>query len=37
MIGQGEEQTTLSAHQALLVKSPFFAEAVSQFNDDEMV
>ena len=33
LVGQGEEQTLLTAHQALLVKSPFFAEAVAQFSD----
>lgn len=29
LIGSGSEQTTLSAHQALLIKSPFFADAIA--------
>ena len=29
LIGTGDSQTTLSAHQALLVKSPFFLDAIS--------
>ncbi|MCJ1478149.1 hypothetical protein MMC13_006825 [Lambiella insularis] len=32
LVGEGEDQTLLTAHQALLVKSPFFADAVSQFS-----
>lgn len=33
VVGQGEEQTSLFAHQGLLVQSPFFQEAISQFSD----
>ncbi|KAK8188244.1 uncharacterized protein BKA78DRAFT_254904 [Phyllosticta capitalensis] len=33
MVGQGEAQTLLTAHQALLVKSPYFAEKLAQFGD----
>lgn len=32
-IGSGAETTTLHAHQALLTKSPFFAEACAQFSE----
>ncbi|MCJ1438620.1 hypothetical protein MMC27_008010 [Xylographa pallens] len=34
LVGQGEEQTLLTAHQALLIKSPFFADAVAQFSTE---
>ncbi|MCJ1400971.1 hypothetical protein MMC11_004182 [Xylographa trunciseda] len=34
LVGQGEDQTLLTAHQALLTKSPFFADAVAQFSDE---
>ncbi|RDW65333.1 hypothetical protein BP5796_10025 [Coleophoma crateriformis] len=34
LVGQGEEQCLLTAHQALLVQSPWFAEACSKFSDD---
>ncbi|MCJ1258221.1 hypothetical protein MMC24_006052 [Lignoscripta atroalba] len=34
LVGSGESQTILSAHQALLVRSPFFAEAISRFSED---
>ncbi|EGS20345.1 uncharacterized protein CTHT_0021720 [Thermochaetoides thermophila DSM 1495] len=30
----GENKTILTAHQALLVQSPFFAEACAEFTDD---
>ncbi|KAK7539478.1 uncharacterized protein J3D65DRAFT_281026 [Phyllosticta citribraziliensis] len=33
MVGQGEAQTQLTAHQALLTKSPFFNERVAEFNE----
>jgi len=36
-IGQGDEQTILTAHQALLVQSPFFAEACAQFGPSTSV
>ncbi|KJZ76480.1 hypothetical protein HIM_04209 [Hirsutella minnesotensis 3608] len=34
LIGTGEQQTLLAAHQALLVKSPFFEAACQGFVDD---
>jgi hypothetical protein len=35
LVGAGEEsETILTAHQALLVRSPFFKEACSEFSDD---
>lgn len=37
LIGQAEDQTRLSAHQALLVQSPWFEEACAQFGDDSSV
>ena len=37
LVGQGEEQTLLTAHQALLTKSPFFADAVAQFSKEATV
>jgi hypothetical protein len=36
-IGQSDEQTTLTAHQTLLVQSPFFAEACAQFGPSTSV
>ena len=33
VVGTGDTTTTLSVHQALLVQSPHFAEAVSRFTD----
>ncbi|KAJ9630878.1 hypothetical protein H2203_001405 [Taxawa tesnikishii (nom. ined.)] len=33
-IGTGDEAVTLSAHQALLVQSPFFRDACAQFSSD---
>ncbi|KAI9662900.1 MAG: hypothetical protein M1821_007947 [Bathelium mastoideum] len=33
VIGQGDETTSLTAHQGLLVQCPFFVEACSQFSD----
>lgn len=32
LVGQGEEQTLLTAHQALLSISPWFAEECAQFD-----
>ncbi|KAI7374751.1 hypothetical protein KC336_g20139, partial [Hortaea werneckii] len=32
-VGSGDNVSTLSVHQALLVQSPHFAEAVSRFTD----
>jgi hypothetical protein len=37
VVGEGEEQIILTAHQALLQSSPFFEEALSQFNEDSTV
>ncbi|KAK2066705.1 hypothetical protein P8C59_000496 [Phyllachora maydis] len=34
LLGSGESETILMAHQGLLVRSPFFAEAVGEFADD---
>ncbi|GAB1738732.1 hypothetical protein NU219Hw_g3527t1 [Hortaea werneckii] len=33
VVGSGDTSSTLSVHQALLVQSPHFAEAVSRFTD----
>jgi hypothetical protein len=33
VVGQGEEQTILTAHQAILIASPYFAEAVEKFGE----
>lgn len=37
LVGQGDEQALLTAHQALLVTSPWFAEACARFSDDVSV
>ncbi|KAI0128769.1 hypothetical protein BJ170DRAFT_345234 [Xylariales sp. AK1849] len=34
LVGSGESETILTAHQALLVQSPFFAETCASFSDD---
>ncbi|ROT36161.1 hypothetical protein SODALDRAFT_394035 [Sodiomyces alkalinus F11] len=34
LVGQDGTETILTAHQALLAKSPFFKEACAQFSDD---
>ncbi|KAK3322811.1 hypothetical protein B0H66DRAFT_555262 [Apodospora peruviana] len=34
LIGSGDTETILTAHQGLLVHSPFFAEAYAEFADD---
>ncbi|EGC44388.1 conserved hypothetical protein [Histoplasma capsulatum var. duboisii H88] len=34
VVGRGDDQTTLTAHQAILTASPFFKNAVTQFTDD---
>ncbi|KAF2091576.1 hypothetical protein K490DRAFT_31718 [Saccharata proteae CBS 121410] len=36
VVGTGEEQTKLTAHQALLTKSPFLAEQCAQFTTDSI-
>jgi hypothetical protein len=37
IVGEGENETILTAHQALLALSPFFKEACAQFSDDGSV
>jgi hypothetical protein len=37
MVGTGENETILTAHQGLLVQSPYFAEACAEFADDGSV
>ncbi|KAK4912575.1 hypothetical protein LTR66_014683 [Elasticomyces elasticus] len=37
VIGTSEEQTTLTAHQGLLVRSPFFEQKCAQFADGTTV
>jgi hypothetical protein len=37
LVGQGNEQALLTAHQALLVRSPWFAEACAKFSDNVSV
>ena len=37
LVGQGDEQALLTAHQALLVTSPWFADACGKFSDDVSV
>lgn len=37
LVGEGEEQALLTAHQALLVQSSFFEDACSQFSDNALV
>ncbi|CAJ2507080.1 Uu.00g082660.m01.CDS01 [Anthostomella pinea] len=34
LVGSGETETILTAHQALLTQSPFFADACASFADD---
>ncbi|KAK4238994.1 hypothetical protein C8A03DRAFT_14602 [Achaetomium macrosporum] len=34
LVGSGEKGTIFTAHQALLVQSPYFAEACAEFADD---
>ncbi|CAL3971017.1 hypothetical protein PZA11_007389 [Diplocarpon coronariae] len=34
LVGQGDEQALLTAHQALLTRSPWFADACAKFSDD---
>lgn len=36
-VGQDDTKTILSAHQALLVQSPFFEDACAQFSSDTPV
>jgi hypothetical protein len=37
LVGEGEAQALLTAHQALLVQSPFFEDACSQFSNNALV
>lgn len=37
LIGSGEDATILTAHQSLLVQSPYFAAACAEFADDGSV
>lgn len=37
IVGSGDSETILSAHQGLLVQSPFFAEACAAFTNDGSV
>jgi hypothetical protein len=37
LVGQGAEQALLTAHQALLTTSPWFAEACAKFSDEVSV
>lgn len=37
LVGQGDEQALLTAHQGLLTKSPWFADACAKFSDDVSV
>ncbi|KAH9900456.1 hypothetical protein F4778DRAFT_143444 [Xylariomycetidae sp. FL2044] len=34
LVGSGNEETILTAHQALLLQSPYFADACAAFTDD---
>lgn len=37
IVGSGETETILTAHQALLTLSPYFKDACAQFSDDGSV
>ncbi len=37
VVGSGEEETLLTAHQGLLVQSPYFEMACAEFADDGSV
>ena len=37
LVGQGDEQALLTAHQGLLVQSPWFADACAKFSDEVSV
>lgn len=37
IVGSGDSETILTAHQALLIKSPYFAEICAAFTDDGSV
>ncbi|OAL23566.1 hypothetical protein AYO20_10962 [Fonsecaea nubica] len=36
-VGTGDEETTLTAHKAILQKSPYFSEILSSLDDDSLV
>jgi hypothetical protein len=37
LVGSGDSETILTAHQSLLTQSPFFAEACAEFANDGSV
>jgi hypothetical protein len=37
LVGQGDEQALLTAHQGLLTSSPWFADACAKFSDEVSV
>jgi len=37
IVGQGENETTLTAHQTLLLESPSLAETINKFSETEPV
>lgn len=37
LVGQGDEQALLTAHQGLLTQSPWFADACAKFSDEVSV
>lgn len=37
LVGQGDEQALLTAHQALLTQSPWFADAAAKFSNEVSV
>jgi hypothetical protein len=37
LVGSGDKETILTAHQGLLTQSPYFAEACAEFADDGSV
>lgn len=37
LVGSGDNETILTAHQSLLTQSPFFAEACAEFANDGSV
>jgi hypothetical protein len=37
LVGQGDEQALLTAHQGLLTRSPWFADACAKFDDSVSV
>ncbi|KAK4946151.1 hypothetical protein LTR10_014662 [Elasticomyces elasticus] len=37
VVGDGDEETTLTAHKAILTKSPYFGDLLGNASDDELV